>query len=479
MHSINTHRCSTAQRSSRVREGLRDRSDRRRSDQQEGLQDRSKRIRSEQAKGSFSTLVLRTKAYREVQVQQKQKEQKEEQEILHYYRQMLDQEQAKQAAILRPSLPLEDKDPIDVDKTSTISFTLKVRPGGNNEHTYKKTLRLFSEGSPFDWLLTMRDMREVWTQNAINGPADRAGVVRAILRDDALAQFTTALEAQLETAPNAQVTVEIVEAALEAVSASVFPHRALENQKLWMRRHMKKPSTMSYRTLQAKVVQMNHYLAAFPDATEGDRFTPQELLGILEFALPTHWRQKFDLDGYVPTEHDRKRLLRECEALERNEPGELGKRVPRKKGKKDKQKCPPAKKAEKGKYCREHGWGSHGTAECWTLHPDLMPDKFKEKQAPKAKGKPYKPKETHAMIKEAMKDHLHELLTTLQKKGKKQVRFQATKKTAKKRKTTQDSSDSDNSVHEMDVTPEPSDDETDKVERIQAFIAGELDESSE
>ena len=50
-----------------------------------------------------------------------------------------------------------------------------------------------------------------------------------------------------------------------------------------------------------------------------------------------------------------------------------------------------------------------------------MPDKFKEKQAPKAKGKPYKPKETHAMIKEAMKDHLHELLTTLQKKGKKQV----------------------------------------------------------
>ena len=85
--------------------------------------------------------MLRTKAYREVQVQQKQKEQKEEQEILHYYRQMLDQEQAKQAAILRPSLPLEDKDPIDVDKTSTISFTLKVRPGGNNEHTYKKTQR--------------------------------------------------------------------------------------------------------------------------------------------------------------------------------------------------------------------------------------------------------------------------------------------------------------------------------------------------
>ena len=68
---------------------------------------------------------------------------------------MLDQEQAKQAAILRPSLPLEDKDPIDMDKTNTISFTLKVHPGGNNDHTYKKMLRLFSEGSPFEWPIMM------------------------------------------------------------------------------------------------------------------------------------------------------------------------------------------------------------------------------------------------------------------------------------------------------------------------------------
>ena len=177
----------------------------------------------------------------------------------------------------------------------------------------------------------MQDLREVWTQNSINGPSDHAAIIRAILRDNALAQFVTSIDSQRAAAPNNQLDEAMVEEALKAVSASIFPHRALETQKLWMRRHMKKPITMSFRTLQAKVVQINQYLPAFPEATEADRFDETELISILEFALPNHWRQKFDLDGYVPTEHNRARLLCECKALERNEPGDLAKKVPKKK----------------------------------------------------------------------------------------------------------------------------------------------------
>ena len=121
----------------------------------------------------------------------------------------------------------------------------------------------------------------------------------------------------------------------------------------------------------------------------------------------------------------------------------------------------------------------YATPECWTLHLELMPDKFKEKAALKPKHKAPKAKESHAMMREAMKEQLHELLANLNKKGKKQVRFQSGKKASKKQKTSHESSDSDNSVHEMDVTPEPSDDESNKVERIQAFIAEELNEQSD
>ena len=85
----------------------------------------------------------------------------------------------------------------------------------------------------------MRDLREVWTQNSINRPADHAAIVRAIVWDDALVQFDTTLEAQRQAAPNNQLRVENVETALKVVSALVFPLHALEYQKLWMGRHMK------------------------------------------------------------------------------------------------------------------------------------------------------------------------------------------------------------------------------------------------
>ena len=35
--------------------------------------------------------------------------------------------------------------------------------------------------------------------------------------------------------------------------------------------------------------------------------------------MPHAWRTKFDLDGYVPADHSKTRLIEACEAIERNE----------------------------------------------------------------------------------------------------------------------------------------------------------------
>ena len=37
----------------------------------------------------------------------------------------------------------------------------------------------------------------------------------------------------------------------------------------------------------------------------------------MEFALPNAWRAKFDLAGYIPTDHDKTRLVLEGEQIER------------------------------------------------------------------------------------------------------------------------------------------------------------------
>jgi hypothetical protein len=39
----------------------------------------------------------------------------------------------------------------------------------------------------------------------------------------------------------------IIQAGLNAVTETIFPHRVLEMQKLWMQRGMKKPKELSFR----------------------------------------------------------------------------------------------------------------------------------------------------------------------------------------------------------------------------------------
>ena len=97
---------------------------------------------------------------------------------------------------------------------------------------------------------------------------------------------------------------------------------------------------MSTRQTAAAIARINNFLPLFPGASDDDKFSPEELVELLEFCIPQSWRTKFDLDGYIPTEHDKARLIAECERLERHE-GETD--VKPKKQKKDKQKEGPKK----------------------------------------------------------------------------------------------------------------------------------------
>ena len=75
----------------------------------------------------------------------------------------------------------------------------------------------------------------------------------------------------------------MIEKALAAVSSAVFPHRALETQKLWMKRHLRKPKVMKYRIPQSRVLKMNNSLPLFSGPTENSKFFPPETL---EYSLP-------------------------------------------------------------------------------------------------------------------------------------------------------------------------------------------------
>jgi hypothetical protein len=86
-----------------------------------------------------------------------------------------------------------------------------------------------------------------------------------------------------------------------------------------MNRGMRKPYDLSTRKMAAAITKINNSLPLFPLGNHESKFTDQELVGLLEWSLPSQWRKKFDLDGYIPTLSTKAKLISKCKAIERNE----------------------------------------------------------------------------------------------------------------------------------------------------------------
>jgi len=295
---------------------------------------------------------------------------------------------AMKPGTLQPVLPLV---PIKLpsqadDKPAYIQFELKTRVGqATTGSKYKKHVRKFEDGSPQEWIDLMRDFEEIWTQNGMTSGQDQAATVTALLGGETETTFDVAFqEARTNAAGNLlPATEDHVKEALSAVTKTVFPHRALEIQRLWMNRRMFKPADLNTRQTAAAITRLNNALPMFPDGTEASKFSEIEIIGLLEWSLPPAWRAKFDLDGYVPTLHPKMRLIESCEAIERNEVATKGnEKTDENHNNKNNKKSKSAKSQGKAKssgrrnsagdktnyYCTEHGNNpSHDTSDCFTI----------------------------------------------------------------------------------------------------------------
>ena len=144
----------------------------------------------------------------------------------------------KSGGALAPVLPLVPlKIPsVEDEKGMFWVFELKTRVGQPADSTkYKKYVRKFEEGTPQQWIDLLKDLDKIWTQNSMTGGTDRASTVRAVVKGESGVSFETALQdarSDEEGVVINNITTDHVTAALNAVTVTVFPHRALETQKL-------------------------------------------------------------------------------------------------------------------------------------------------------------------------------------------------------------------------------------------------------
>ena len=360
----------------------------------------------------------------------------------------------KAGGALSPVLPLVPIKlaAVDDDKGMFVVFELKTRVGQPADSTkYKKYVRKFDEGTPQEWIDLLKDLDEIWTQNSMTGGTDRASTVRAVVKGESGVSFETALQearSDEEGVVVNNITANHVTAALNAVTNSVFPHRALETQKLWMTRKMFKPADMTTRQTAAAINRLNNALPLFPNGSEASKFTPQELIGLLEWSLPPAWRAKFDLDGYVPSLHPKIKLIEACEAIERNEvtidKSKSSDASANKKVKFDVSKV-KNKADQKGSarktasfYCTEHGKNStHSTSDCRVLKY-VGKNGTTDKDTKRVFSNKTFRKELHLLAKKSSKAKVLDLYTTAINRE----RAKLEKKKSAKRKA-RDDSDSD------------------------------------
>jgi hypothetical protein len=178
------------------------------------------------------------------------------------------QDPKSQEGRLLPVLPLilQKTTKMEEEKGNFFAFDLKTKVGQPSDATkYKKYVRKFEEGYPQEWIDVVRDLEEIWTQNSMIGGTDRASTVRALVRGESAVASETALQ-DARTAEDGQISpisIKQVNQSLSAVTETVFLHRALETQRLWMNRKMFKPVELTTRQMAASINCLSNALPFF------------------------------------------------------------------------------------------------------------------------------------------------------------------------------------------------------------------------
>ena len=210
---------------------------------------------------------------------------------------------------------------------------------------------------------------------------------------------------------------------------------------------------------------MNNSLAQFPGGTEASKFNEVDLISIIEWSLPKMWRQKFDLDNYVPTEDTKTRFIQEMEAVERNlgHGEEDDERRSENKNKK-KEKANSARDGSKSGRDKNNGFwckrckrnGTHNTDTCRHLQRERAGETKKEE---KEKSKPFTKRtfrnEANAIARlAAKKGSLKILAKSLERQQSREKKAAAKKKKAKSDVAdTSSDSESDESINVIGPAP--------------------------
>jgi hypothetical protein len=252
--------------------------------------------------------------------------------------------------------------------------------------------------------------------------------------------------------PPDDVTLDMIEPALRLTIKMVCPYKALEKQKRYMRRKMRKPADMKTRIFVNHLHRINFdELPQLPPFGAEQELSNDELLDIILFGIPKSWVKEMDRQDFDPYEReDIQRVVQFCERMESSEDtddhtqksGSTSKNS-NKKTRFSNNKGKPSK--GNGKWCEYHETDTHDTSECSVLKK--MKDGGKN-----SNKKPFNKNKTWTKKSDDAKKFSKKELNALVKKASEKAVKKATKElnAVAKRKQSDDDDDSMSSLHMLE-----------------------------
>jgi len=179
-----------------------------------------------------------------------------------------------------------------------VTLKCKTRPGDLNSAVYDLPIPYFKSGTPEEFLKWKRNVEKAISgQGATDGSSKYTLSTRRLLDGNALTAFNLkAEEFDSETNPN---FLDVI----EDLTRHVFPIKALQTQKRYMRRFLRKPREMKTREYVSRVCEINKMLVHFPTVDQDSRLPNDEMLDLLEFGMPSSWQKTMILQDFDPVDH--------------------------------------------------------------------------------------------------------------------------------------------------------------------------------
>ena len=206
-------------------------------------------------------------------------------------------------------IPFEKMKPKMMGKEDRLSFKLRSNPKQKDSITYEIQTYAFDEGPPEEWIEHIRTFRKLVKGQNVTTADSQFVMLKRLLQGKALLDFEQFFD---EMSEEDQGTLKAVEIMLRQITKELFPERALQKQKRAMRCYVRKPKDMTTSAFYARLVELNNFLTYFPTATHDSKLSKEELIEILEFALPNTWQMHMTLGCFVCSEKTSREILNHC-----------------------------------------------------------------------------------------------------------------------------------------------------------------------